>query len=242
MRNYCDYDAIVHYAPGTFGSKYKTDVSGKLKEIDRDLSLSENDINSFQNDQYRTYETTEPLILYRLFGKYQMVEDGRGEPKGARINGRFASTEFAESLIDAKSRRALDPKWLNTKMYEAKLQVPTGTKVSIGVVAPVTLKTGVILTGGADQVLLPVNWSEKWILGYRRVSSWQLQIVPTYWPEKPEEITVGIKNLYPDICPRCCFHRTRKLSEEEQFIVIGRLGGRYTMKNVCLNPECEYYW
>lgn len=157
MRNCCDYDAIVHYEAGQFSSKFKTDLTGKLRGVTLDQSLSENDVNSFKDGYYRTYVNLEPLVLYRIYGQYQQkdcLEPGQ-YPSGARLRGRYASTEFAESIIDAKVRLALDPGWLNTKMFEAKLLVPAGTRLSVGIVASVTLPIGTILPGGADQLLLP---------------------------------------------------------------------------------------
>lgn len=244
MRNCCDYDAIVHYVAGQFSSKYKTVLTGKLKEVDLDRSLSENDIYSFKDGYYRTYVNLEPLVLYRIYGQYQRKDslDPGQYPSGARLRGRYASTEFAESAIDAKVRLALDPGWLNTKMYEAKLLVPAGTRLSVGIVASVTLPIGTILPGGADQLLLPKDWPEEWVQGYRRVTARQLQSPPCYWPEKPDAIIVGKSGLYPRLCPLCGYEHTRVLDETEQFEITGIKGNRYTMKRKCLNPGCEYYW
>ena len=244
MKNYCDYDAIVHYAAGQFSSKYKTDLAGKLKEVPIDCLLSENDINSFRDRYYRTYVNLEPLILYRIYGQYQKnekLEPGQ-YPSGSRLRGRYVSTEFAESAIDAKMRLALDPGWLNTKMFEAKLLVPEGTELSVGIVAGVTLPTGTILPGGADQLLLPKNWPVEWVQGYRRVTARQLQSPPCYWPENPGENIIGKNSLYPRLCPLCGYEHTRILDKAEQFEITGIKGNRYTMQRKCLNPTCEYYW
>ena len=238
MKRYCDYDAIVHYQAGTFASRFADDMEGKLLPVERD-ELAPWEAESFLNGKYDTYITREPIVMYRLYGKYQKDE---AAPVGARLGGRFVSTEFAESAIDAKLRLALQPGWMNTKMYEAKLIVPAGTRVNVGIVAPVTTPTGNVLPGGAPQIMLPEGWPEEWVQGYRRVSGRQLQIEPTYWPEKPEVIIAGRENLYPDICPRCCYPRVRKLSPGEQFEITGCKGRVYTMKKVCLNPECGYYW
>lgn len=182
--------------------------------------------------------------MYRLYGRYQKTEHLlTGETvDGAWLKGRFASTEFAESCIDAKMRLALKPEWKNTKMYEAKLLVPEGTEISVGIVASVTLSGGTILPGGAPQIILPKDWSDQWIQGYRHVSGRQLQIEPTFWPNQPEEITVGKNALYPGICPRCCYWKTRKLKQNEEFSIIGSKGKVYTMKQVCMNPACNYHW
>lgn len=244
MKNCCDYDAIVHYLPGTFGAKYKTDLTGKLEEIAKDDKLKKTDVDSFRDGIYKTYRILEPIILYRLFGQYQSKEVlGKDDkPKGARLTGRFLSTEFAESVIDAKIRLALDPSWFNTKMYEAKVLVPPDIKVSMGIVSSVKLPTGTVLEGGAEQLLLPYDWNKDWIQGYRRVTARQLQHPPQYWPDPPVEVAITKKRLYPDICPLCAYDKTVFLTEAEQFDIIGIKGNRYTMKRKCLNPACEYYW
>ena len=68
-------------------------------------------------------------------------------------------------------RLALDPAWFNTKMYEAKLLIPKDIVISVGIVAQVRLKTETVLSGGADQILLPREWPDSWIVGYRRVTT-----------------------------------------------------------------------
>lgn len=241
--NYCDYDAIKHYPSGAFSQQYKTNLLDNVVEIEKDTSLNEEQIKSFLDCEYRTYKTQSPVVLYRLFGRYQKEpDDPLARTVGARMRGRFASTEFAESVIDAKMRLALDPRWANTKMYEAKLMVPTNVIISVGIVAPVELPTGTVLPGGADQIMLPFDWPKEWIQGYRRVSGRQLQRPPTYWPDEPQETAMGIDALFPKVCPMCCSSNVKTLCEDEQFDIIGCKGGKYTMLSKCMNPLCEYYW
>lgn len=238
MKRYCDYDAIVHYKEGTFASRFADDMKGKLELVERD-KLNTQDAESFLDGKYETYITREPIVMYRLYGKYQKED---AQPVGAKLRGRFVSTEFAESTIDAKYRLALKPNWKNTKMYEAKLIVPAGTRLNIGIVAPVTLPSGEILPGGAPQIMLPENWPGEWVQGYRRVSGRQLQIEPTYWSEKPEEIVEGKEKLYPDICPRCCCPRIKRLNPTECITIMGSKGRQYILKKQCLNADCQYHW
>ena len=167
-------------------------------------------------------------MLYRLYGQYKRQESD-SDLHGAKLGGAYASTEFAESIIDAKLRLALDPAWLNTKMYEAKLQVPSNTVLSIGKVASVCLKTGTILPGGADQILLPRNWPEDWIIGYRRVTSRQLLSLPCFTPKRPAEYDTK-ESLYRKMCPACGCEQTRKLSAAEQFSITGQI-----------NTPCKMY-
>ena len=193
---------------------------------------------SFKGGVYQSFRTMAPIVLYRVFGQYR----GSGPTqKGARLNGGFASTEFAESIIDAKLRLALDPAWANTKMYEARLIVPAGISISIGTVASVVLKTGTVLPGGADQILLPLGWPESWITGYRRLTARQLQAPPCFSPQRPPEYD-SKENLYRMICPVCGCEKCQKLPEEEQFTITGSKGNQYVMQYVCLNPDCQYYW
>ena len=58
---------------------------------------------------------------------------------------------------------ALLPEWGNSIRYEAKIIIPRGTKLNIGKVGKQTTKSGTILKGGADQILMPQKWSLKWI-------------------------------------------------------------------------------
>ena len=177
--NCCDYDSLITYPAGNFSSRYKTDISDCVavaKKVDLG-KLSD----TFLNRAYCTYKTIKEMILYRVFGLYKKaVNDIKEEPNGAKINGSFASTEFAESIIDAKIRLALAPEWKNLKLYEAKILVPIGETIHVGKVAPGTLISGTVLEGLADQIILPVNWSVSWITGIRRVTARQLQKEPEY--------------------------------------------------------------
>ncbi len=156
----CDYDAIIHYPPGAFCTKHKTSLVGILRPAPTEITLNDDLAKTFANKHYQSFCTTEDCVLYRVFG--QISKSNRPEDKvnGARALGAFASTEFAESIIDAKMRLALDPSWLNTKMYEEKILLPAGQKIIVGTVASVTLRTGAVLPGGADQILLPKDWPE----------------------------------------------------------------------------------
>lgn len=245
----CDYDAIVHYASGEFSNRYKTVLSGKLRELPMDNPLPDWLENSFADCAYSFFETLEDLILYRVFGQISKSNSEKDRIYGARALGGFVSTEFAESVIDAKLRLALAPEWLNTKMYEEKILLPKGQKIFVGKVASVTLRTGTVLPGGADQILMPQDWPESWIIGYRRITSRQLQQEPIFIPQKPPEYDVKpnsnetVKNrLFRPTCPYCGSEKIRSLPENEQFSIIGCKGRKYTMKNACCESYCQYYW
>lgn len=148
-----------------------------------------------------------------------------------------------------KPKLSLDPSWLKTKMYEEKILVPPGTQIFVGKVASVQLKTGTVLSGGAEQILLPSNWPRAWVVGYRRITSRQLQIPPQYrdtpppeYDEKPRGKGIIPNSLYRLVCPRCCSEDVRKLPKQEQFVITGVKGGQYRMKYVCNENDCMYYW
>jgi hypothetical protein len=246
--NCCDYDALNNYPTGSFSSKYKSKIFGSLVEIEKDDSFSENTVKTFFNAEYKTYKTTKEIILYRLFGSFKNdIADKNEKPRGAKINGIYASTEFAESIIDAKIRLALDPEWKNPRVYEVKILVPAGTKISVGRVAPVALKTKTVLEGLAEQILLPKDWSTDWIVGYRRVTSRQLVKLPEYKSIKSQEelnkiSCVNKTILYNKICPICECEEIEVLSPEKQFEIVGCKGSVFLMKYHCLNDNCQYYW
>ena len=65
---------------------------------------------------------------------------------------------------------ALLPEWGNSRKYEAVIEIPEGEVLHIGKVAEQEIKsTGTILSGRADQVLLPQNWPLEWIIQIREV-------------------------------------------------------------------------
>ena len=138
--------------------------------------------NSFKNGEYNTYITTNENVLYRVYG---LTSSGQA---GAKQFGAFATTEFAESRIDVNMRLALNPQWKNALYIEEKIVVPKNVILNIGIVAPVKLLSGIILEGCAAQVLLPENWSEKWVVGYRFVTSEPSMAYLEYTTEKPNEI------------------------------------------------------
>jgi hypothetical protein len=123
------------------------DVVEEIPRQDLPASLAE----TFTDGAYRTVRTTEPIELYRVYG---------GD---AAQTGGFASTEYALDRATAMERSALNPAWNNTREFQAIIEVPPGTVLQIGQVAPQTIDGGRILAGGADQILLPRDWDSSWI-------------------------------------------------------------------------------
>lgn len=171
------YSEGLGFQAGTANQTSKTVLEGKVRVLPRQ-PLPPQDAASFLNGEYQTYETLEPLVLYRVYGcGYSGA--------GAGPKGRFVTTEYAESKIDVKLRLALKLEWKNTCMVEARLLVPAGTAIQVGVVAPQTLPTGTVLPGGADQIMLPADWPDEWITGYRLLRFHPQLIYPEYSPEAP---------------------------------------------------------
>lgn len=103
------------------------------------------------------------------------------------------------------------------------------------------MKSGTILSGGAQQILLTERCKKEWVLGCRRITSRQITHVPKYkLADIPDEVEK--KDLYPVICPVCGSANIVTLSENEQFSIRGCKGNTYTMKHHCLDADCEYYW
>lgn len=170
------------FVPGSTNQKFKTILNeSNVKEIEKQ-PLNEEIMNSFKDGKYKTYITIDEIVLYRTYG---LAPSGKA---GAKQLGAFATTEFAESRIDVKIRLALNPQWKNALYIEEKIVVPKDVVINVGIVAPVKLLSGTILKGGADQILLPFDWPEEWVVGYRFVTSEPLMDYPKYMKEKPIEI------------------------------------------------------
>ncbi len=115
-------------------------------------------VSSFRDGHYTTVITNEEITVYRSFG-------GR-----AKIDGGYATTVPATSRANTIVDSALLPEWQNTAKYEEVIRIPKGTRLNIGKVAPQLSSDGTVyLKGGADQIVLPKNWSSDWIESARIV-------------------------------------------------------------------------
>ena len=244
MANVCDYSSMTHYNPGEFNCKYKTKLEGCVTKTNKEVIEDKTVLDSFKNGFYETFITTSDLILYRVYGRFKCRD--KENCFGAKLTGAFATTEFAESVYDVKMRMALDQLWGNPKMFEAKILVPAGTIINIGVVAPVTSKSGTVFTGGADQILLPKNWPADWVIGYRRVSMRQLQQIPTFNKDIPKDELIYIEDLYkPRFCPLCGSRNTTivyKGTDSDYGEVLCEDGTTCIARYHCLESDCLYYW
>lgn len=137
--------------------KYRTAIDDSVTVIDKQ-ELPESLGNTFTDGEYRTVVTNEDITLYRDFG-FKAYSDGG-----------FATTSPAQSAIQARIDSALLPEWKNSIEYEEEIVVPKGTVLQVGKVAPQVTKGGITLTGGADQVILPIGWDTNWVKGVRTLS------------------------------------------------------------------------
>jgi len=62
--------------------------------------------------------------------------------------------------------------WGNSRQYKFEFTILKDQQLNIGKVGPRTIEsTGTVLSGGADQILLPQGWSSDWITNTRVVPS-----------------------------------------------------------------------
>ena len=138
--------------------KYSTSIDDKVKVIEK-VDLPDWIRDSFTDRNYRTVITEENITFYRTFGG------------GAKANGSFVTTSPAGNRINAKIDTALVPDWKNTREFEAVIEVPKGQILNIGRVEKQYTKTGALLKGDGDQILLPQGWPSEWIKDIRKVPS-----------------------------------------------------------------------
>lgn len=116
-------------------------LSGKAHEIPRQ-PLAQQDQVSFQGGAYDTVQTTEELVLYRVYGG-----------ASSRI-GRFLTTRMPTDRMVAKMELALDASWKGTRTQYCEVHIPAGTVLNIGRAGGQVTASGNLLPGGAVQVLL----------------------------------------------------------------------------------------
>ncbi|WP_439024602.1 ribonuclease YeeF family protein [Bacillus halotolerans] len=141
-----------------YTGKYSTSIDHKVKVIKKQ-NLQDWISDSFTDGKYRTVITEENINFYRTFGGT------------AKINGSFVTTSPAGNRINAKINTALVPDWKNSREYEAVIEVPKGQILNIGRVEKQYTKTGTLLKGEGDQILLPKDWPSEWIKEIRKVPS-----------------------------------------------------------------------
>ena len=138
--------------------KYSTAIDDKVKVIEK-VDLADWISESFTDSNYRTVITEENIKFYRTYGG------------GAKASGAFVTTSPAGNRLNAKVSTALVPDWKNSRQYEAVIEVPKGQVLNIGRVEKQYTKTGALLEGDGDQILLPQGWPSEWIKETREVPS-----------------------------------------------------------------------
>ncbi len=138
--------------------KYSTAIDHKVKVIEK-VDLPDWISESFTDSNYRTVLTQDNITFYRTYGG------------GAKANGSFVTTSPAGNRINAKVSTALVPDWKNSRQYEAVIEVPKGEVLNIGRVEKQYTKSGALLKGDGDQILLPQGWPSEWIKETRKVPS-----------------------------------------------------------------------
>ena len=129
-------------------SDVKTSIDDKVTEVKKQ-ELPDEIKKSFQDREYKTVTTDEPVTIYRVYG-------GKADADGS-----FATTEKPFDALSSKMDSALKPEWGNSKMNYEEITIPEGTEINIGKVEKQYTPNGQELSGGADQVLLPQDWSER---------------------------------------------------------------------------------
>jgi len=138
--------------------KYQTAIDDKVTVIEKQ-ELPKQVADSFLDGYYRTVVTNEEITLYRVYG-------GNADKFGS-----YAATTPAGNRIQVKMDSALLPQWKNTREYEVVIKVPKGAVLNIGKVAPQTTKSGAVLPGGGDQIVLPHPPPKEWFTVERKVPS-----------------------------------------------------------------------
>ena len=124
---------------------------GKAKVLTVDQNLPDAVRASFEGGVYWTIETLDEVYVCRYFG---------GTAKAA---GAFATTLRSSDKVLLADRLALLPEWGNTLDSVAVIVIPEGTVLQIGLVARQVSENDVEYKGGAEQILMPLNWPAEWI-------------------------------------------------------------------------------
>ena len=133
-------------AGGSFG-KYSTKFDDFVEVLQKE-SLFGDDALTFLDAEYRTVKTTSTVTAYRAFGG------------NAKVGGTFVTTTSGVSRADL----AILDEWNNTMRFEAKINIPSDVKMSVGKAAPQTSSDALqTLSGGGDQAILPYQWDTQWV-------------------------------------------------------------------------------
>lgn len=127
----------------------KAQVETQLQELVKKTNIYPVGANTFYYQRYVTGSTNaEFTTFYRAFGGV------------AKLGGSFVTLTPIKSKKQTVNESALITAWGNTVAWEAKIQVPKGTIISIGLAGPQlsTKSPPQFLAGGGSQMILPFGW------------------------------------------------------------------------------------
>ncbi|WP_276203382.1 hemagglutinin repeat-containing protein [Pectobacterium brasiliense] len=158
-------------APATAGTKIDSKVTLTQKD-----SLPNNVTKSFKDGNYQTVITNEPVVVYRKFG---------GTLDQAKLDGGYATTEQNVG----RNETAVYKKW-STSQFEAQIKIPENTKINIGIVGeqrPGSEKPK--YDGGADQILMPLDYPLKWVKSVRDGKTGKVYTYDEFRKAFPDQVT-----------------------------------------------------
>jgi hypothetical protein len=132
--------------------RYMPGLLGKYKVVARENIGDE--IKTFKGKEYYTVETLEEVTVYRVY-------DTTGK---APIERRFATTDDITTLNRSEIRQklALSVEF-NDAEYIAKITIPTGSKINVGLAGPLEHKTEGVFKGGGSQVFISNSIQSEWV-------------------------------------------------------------------------------
>jgi filamentous hemagglutinin len=156
-------------------STINTSLNDKVKVIEQD-TLRSSTAKTFRDSEYVTVQTTENATVYRKFG---------GSDNQAKLDGGFASTTQNAN----RQETAVYPGWSNSR-FEAEIDIPASEKINIGTVGqqPPSSATPKY-RGGADQILLPKDWSPSWVKSIRDGKTGKVYTYEEFKAAFPDQVT-----------------------------------------------------
>ena len=107
---------------------------------------------TFRSASYTEKVTTEPTTLYRTY------------TEGKSPLGRFWTRTEPKGPVQAKIDSALNPAWGNEATAVSKIEVPAGTRIFEGAVAPQNINGGMgNLIGGGNQIMFAERVPSAWL-------------------------------------------------------------------------------
>ncbi|CDL83779.1 hypothetical protein [Xenorhabdus szentirmaii] len=152
-----------------------TKIDKSVVVIEKEM-LPPSIIGTFKSSRYETVITQEPITLFRKFG---------GTKDQAKLNGGYATTIKNAGRNDT----AVYKMWSTTR-FEAEIEVPKNIKLNIGFVEKQNPdKVNPKYTGGADQILLPMNYPMDWVKSIRDGKTGKIYTFEEFKKTFPDQIS-----------------------------------------------------